>query len=55
MGHWQTEVIWQILLLHSLCRRTSVNAPANRQMPIASVVVCNIGVKYWTNAYTNIN
>jgi len=26
------------LLPHSLCRSTTANAPANRQMPIASVV-----------------
>jgi len=26
------------LLPHSLCRFTTANAPANRQMPIASVV-----------------
>ena len=28
-----------VLLPHSLCRRATVNAPANRQMPIASVVM----------------
>jgi len=28
-----------VLLPHSLCRFTTVNAPANRQMPIASVVI----------------
>ena len=27
-----------VLLPHSLCRFTTANAPANRQMPIASVV-----------------
>jgi len=27
-----------VLLPHSLCRSTTANAPANRQMPIASVV-----------------
>ena len=30
---------WQSLLPHSLCRFTTANAPANRQMPIASVVM----------------
>ena len=30
-----------VLLPHSPCRFTTANAPANRQMPIASVVVCN--------------
>jgi len=30
-----------VLLPHSLCRFTTANAPANRQMPIASVVMCN--------------
>ena len=29
---------WQSLRPHSLCRCATVNAPANRQMPIASVV-----------------
>ena len=29
-----------VLLPHSLCRSTTANAPANRQMPIASVVMC---------------
>jgi hypothetical protein len=28
----------EVLLPHSLCRSTTENAPANRQMPIASVV-----------------
>ena len=28
----------EVLLPHSLCRSTTANAPANRQMPIASVV-----------------
>ena len=31
----------EVLLPHSLCRSTTANAPANRQMPIASVVRCN--------------
>ena len=31
--------ISQVLLPHSLCRSATVNAPANRQMPIASVVM----------------
>jgi len=35
---WLT-CIQQSLLPHSLCRFTTANAPANRQMPIASVVV----------------
>src|SRR5665647_1591032 len=30
-----------VLLPHSLCRSTTANAPANRQMPIASVVSGN--------------
>ena len=30
-----------VLLPHSLCRFTTANAPANRQMPIASVVMGN--------------
>ena len=30
--------ILPVLLPHSLCRCATVNAPANRQMPIASVV-----------------
>ena len=29
-----------VLLPHSLCRFTTANTPANRQMPIASVVMC---------------
>ena len=31
----------EVLLPHSLCRSTTANAPANRQMPIASVVMAN--------------
>ena len=31
-----------VLLPHSPCRRATANAPANRQMPIASVVRCNL-------------
>jgi len=34
---WLT-CISAVLLPHSLCRFTTANAPANRQMPIASVV-----------------
>jgi len=34
---WLT-CIQRSLLPHSLCRSTTANAPANRQMPIASVV-----------------
>ena len=34
---WLT-CISAVLLPHSLCRSTTANAPANRQMPIASVV-----------------
>jgi len=34
---WLT-CIQRSLLPHSLCRFTTANAPANRQMPIASVV-----------------
>ncbi len=34
---WLT-CIQAVLLPHSLCRSTTANAPANRQMPIASVV-----------------
>ena len=30
-----------VLLPHSLCRSTTANVPAGRQMPIASVVRCN--------------
>jgi len=30
-----------VLLPHSPCRSTTANAPANRQMPIASVVTSN--------------
>ena len=30
-----------VLLPHSPCRSTTANAPANRQMPIASVVMAN--------------
>ena len=30
-----------VSLPHSLCRSTTANAPANRQMPIASVVMAN--------------
>jgi len=30
-----------VLLPHSLCRSATANVPANRQMPIASVVMGN--------------
>ena len=36
---WLVFCILEVLLPHSLCRSTTANAPANRQMPIASVVV----------------
>jgi len=48
----------EVLLPHSLCRSTTANAPANRQMPIASVVRrhfrkkkkdMNETVKTWTD------
>ena len=37
-----------VLLPHSLCRFTTANAPANRQMPIASVVSGNAKPKQGT-------
>ena len=37
-----------VLLPHSLCRRATVNAPANRPMPIASVVSANFRKKMKT-------
>ena len=37
-----------VLLPHSLCRSTTANAPANRQMPIASVVRGNAKKNYET-------
>jgi len=38
MGTGWLTCIPAVLLPHSLCRSTTANAPANRQMPIASVV-----------------
>ena len=38
MGIGWLTCIPAVLLPHSLCRSTTANAPANRQMPIASVV-----------------
>ena len=39
MGTGWLTCIPQVLLPHSPCRFTTANAPANRQMPIASVVM----------------
>jgi len=39
MGTGWLTCIPAALLPHSLCRSTTANAPANRQMPIASVVM----------------
>ena len=39
MGTGWLTCIPAVLLPHSLCRCATVNAPANRQMPIASVVM----------------
>jgi hypothetical protein len=48
MGHWLADVhlagfapALASLIFNSLCRSTTANAPANRQMPIASVVSGN--------------
>ena len=38
MGTGWLTCIPAVLLPHSPCRSTTANAPANRQMPIASVV-----------------
>jgi len=35
--HWLPDVHLAGFAPHSLCRSTTANAPANRQMPIASV------------------
>jgi hypothetical protein len=40
MGTGWLTCIPAVLLPHSPCRSTTANAPANRQMPIASVVMC---------------
>jgi len=37
MGTGWLTCIPAVLLPHSLCRSTTANAPANRQMPIASI------------------
>jgi hypothetical protein len=42
-----------VLLPHSLCRLATVNAPANRQMPIASVVMLNFKKKDVDEMYLN--
>jgi len=39
MGTGWLTCIPAVLLPHSPCRFTTANAPANRQMPIASVVM----------------
>ena len=39
MGTGWLTCYLEVLLPHSLCRSTTANAPANRQMPIASVVM----------------
>jgi len=40
-----------VLLPHSLCRCATANAPANRQMPIASVVSGNLKKKETQNEF----
>ena len=45
---WLT-CISAVLLPHSLCRGATANAPANRQMPIASVVMGKRKKKKETN------
>ena len=56
LAGWRT--FRRVLLPHSLCRFTTANAPANRQMPIVSVVmgysrnektVLQFGIKSLTN------
>ncbi|MGC3977789.1 MAG: DUF2461 domain-containing protein [Paludibacteraceae bacterium] len=42
MGHWLADAHSGSFAPHSPCRRATVNAPANRQMPIASVVRHNV-------------
>ena len=37
--HWLPDVLLAGFAPHSLCRSTTANAPANRQMPIASVSI----------------
>jgi len=41
MGTGWLTCILAVLIPHSLCRSTTANAHANRQMPIASVVSRN--------------
>jgi len=43
-----------VLLPHSPCRSTTANAPANRQMPIASVVMAHIRKKKMRHLQTTI-
>ena len=53
VGGW--SAFSRFLLPHSLCRSATVNAPANRQMPIASVVSSKFGKRKETKIAYNFN